>query len=84
MNSRSILRSPADLSLYSCDFGGLDELDDSEIDFENIKFQKQILKGILKNSFILCIRGLKRNKNQNSRCKPIIFVVDRRESHAAM
>ena len=62
MNSRSILRSPADLSLYSCDFGGLDELDDSEIDFENIKFQKQILKGILKNSFILSIRGLKEIK----------------------
>ena len=62
MNSRSILRSPADLSLYSCDFGGLDELDDSEIDFENIKFQKQILKGILKNSFILSIRGQKEIK----------------------
>ena len=52
MNSRSIFRSPADLSLYSCDFGGLDELDDSEIDYENIKFQKQILKG--KNEIKFC------------------------------
>lgn len=53
MNSRSILRSPADLSLYSCDFGGLDELDDSEMDFENIKFQKQILKGTLNTILFL-------------------------------
>ena len=83
MNSRSILRSPADLSLYSCDFGGLDELDDSEIDFENIKFQKQILKGILKTVLFLVLEA-KRNKNQNIRCTLLIFVVDRRESHAAM
>ena len=45
MNIRSSFRSSSDLSLHSSNFGSLDELDESEIDYENMKFQKQILKG---------------------------------------